>query len=191
MKKSEDIVEQKKCKINGCRGKNFNHGLCYKHSPIKEKLLLNRTIDRKTGCWNFIRNKASIYPCVEFKGHHRVVHRVSAHLWKSFDLNSKLLVCHHCDNPRCFNPAHLWIGTQRENIGDCIQKGRRASHCSPGGKNIYAQGENHPSCKLTKRDVKKIRRLYNHISSRKIAKMFNISYHSAWAIATKKYWKHV
>lgn len=34
------------------------------------------------------------------------------------------VVMHHCDNPPCVNPDHLAIGTQRDNIHDCMAKGR-------------------------------------------------------------------
>lgn len=34
------------------------------------------------------------------------------------------LVCHTCDNPACCRPSHLWLGTNKENLLDCITKGR-------------------------------------------------------------------
>jgi hypothetical protein len=38
-----------------------------------------------------------------------------------------LFACHHCDNPICCNPKHLFWGTPQDNVNDCIAKGRKRS----------------------------------------------------------------
>ena len=75
-------------------------------------------------------------------------------------------VCHRCDNPRCVNPAHLFIGTAIDNNRDRDAKGRG------GGRKI--RGENHPGAKLTREQVAEIRASAE--SSRRVAKKYGVSF---------------
>jgi len=47
------------------------------------------------------------------------------------EIPKNLDVCHHCDNPKCVRPSHLFIGTRKDNMQDCIKKGRHKSITNP------------------------------------------------------------
>jgi hypothetical protein len=50
-----------------------------------------------------------------------------AYEWLVGEIPSGMLVCHRCDNPPCCNPNHLFLGTQADNVRDCVNKERISS----------------------------------------------------------------
>lgn len=94
------------------------------------RLVRRRKVDSVTKCWNWTGCLAGKgYGKIKFKlfGYYDYyyVHRLIAYLCLGFDINSKLHVLHKCDNMKCFNPLHLFIGTNEQNIEDSISKGRQ------------------------------------------------------------------
>lgn len=94
-------------------------------------------------------------------------------------------VLHSCDNPACVNPAHLSVGTHRDNMLESVQRGRH------GGRKF--SGERHPATKLTGDDVRMIRRLYDsgQATSKQLAVQYGLSTSGMWAIVSRKTWKHL
>lgn len=117
-------------------------------------------LDESTGCWNWTGtfNKESGYGQSHWKGRKVLAHRLAAMLWLRFDINSALRVLHRCDNPRCINPKHLFIGTLSANTVDSIAKGRhfQASKmvCKSGhpfdAQNTYMRPSGGRACKICK-----------------------------------------
>lgn len=109
-------------------------------------------------------------------------HRVSYELFVG-PIPSGKIICHRCDNPRCVNPTHLFVGTDMDNARDSIQKGRKRV------------GEKEPKAKLTDEAVRFIRKngkpkhpIYSWVG---LAKKFGVSASTVRAAATGRQWKHI
>lgn len=103
---------------------------------LEQQLLDGRTIDIVTKCWLWRQQGKSGYGKLTWHGRTIDVHRVSAHIYLGLDLDSALLSLHKCHNKHCFNPEHLYVGTQRDNIGDSVRDKThykaRKTYCTKG-----------------------------------------------------------
>lgn len=63
------------------------------------------------------------YGQLNFNGAITKAHRLSYAAFVG-PITGGLFVCHKCDNPKCCNPAHLFLGTQQDNVADMVAKGR-------------------------------------------------------------------
>lgn len=147
---------------------------------IKECLLLNR-ITKDNGCWEWNRTiDPAGYGRQHIEGRFYYVHRLSKSIFDGFDINSSLCVCHKCDNPPCFNPEHLFVGTSSENSKDRNRKGRQS------------KGIDHPPSKLNEDSVREIRRLYSQgVKFRDIQARFPFTHTTIWKVYARKTWKHI
>lgn len=93
----------------------------------KERLLESREIDTETGCWLWTKSRGEKgYGQIWYKGKFVRTSRLSYEVFNG-PIPDGMLVLHKCDNPPCFNPEHLEVGTQSKNIKDCVARGRWSS----------------------------------------------------------------
>lgn len=91
---------------------------------LQERLMERVVVNELTGCWEWQGAKNNIgYGFIRDGNKMRTTHRVSyeEHI---ANIPQGLCVCHSCDNKKCVNPNHLWLGTVKDNMRDMIKKGR-------------------------------------------------------------------
>lgn len=100
-------------------------------------------------CWEWMDSLYwSGYGRFWYNGKTRLAHRVSYSLFVG-KVPEGVYVLHKCDNRKCVNPEHLFLGTLSDNMQDMVSKGR--------SYNGVRDGENNPNCKLTNKQIEQIR----------------------------------
>jgi len=127
-------------------------------------------------CWNWIGGlDAKGYGCFYWNGDPQPTTRAHRRSWLLHNgpIPPGLCVCHRCDNPRCVNPNHLFLGTHADNAADKVSKGRQARKLSDG-------------------DIRQIRLLRERgARHRELARSFGVCETTVVKICRRERWGHV
>ena len=117
--------------------------------PLEERLMRKRKVT-KSGCWEFTGYIMSTgYGQIGLFDKLLLTHRASYMVFVG-EIPEGMFVCHKCDNRKCFNPDHLFLGTADDNHKDMVKKGRQ--------KILY--GTESSNARLTTEQVEQIKQEY-------------------------------
>ncbi len=191
--------DMKKCSVNGCDGEFHAKGFCSKHytrdkrysSPLltaspyagmsgKERLNARSAAVGDCQEWQRPLNGGG-YGSVRFEGKAWMAHRLSYTL-NFGPIPYGLQVLHRCDNPKCIKPSHLFLGSQRENMADMDEKGRRYN----------SRGEASGAAKLNNDTVLEIRAMHESGETLKaLAKRFGVHRVTVGLVVRRRTWTHI
>lgn len=154
------------------------------HEDIKDKLRRRSELNPETGCIEWRGAITGGYGLLSLRNNGkrttRSAHRLSyeAHIG---EIPKGICICHKCDNRKCINPDHLFLGTHLDNAKDREKKGR-------GNHRVGEEC----TAKLTEEQIILIRQLsIGGVSQKEIALKFGMNASTISYIVNQKTWKHV
>jgi hypothetical protein len=138
-------------------------------------------VNKTDGCWLFTGKIDRLgYGQIRDEAHkHTPAHRAS---WRLVNgpIPAGVCVLHRCDNRRCVNPAHLFLGTIQDNKRDEVQKGR------------HLHGVTHWKARITEADVREIRLQFaSGVTAKELAAKYTRTTQSIKHIVERRQWRHV
>lgn len=150
--------------------------------PVAKTDLFWRHVEKADGCWIWHGATTKFgYGQIKSAQKKYAAHRLSWEIHNGREIPHGYHVCHRCDNPRCTNPDHLFIGTPKDNIRDAMRKGRMRTR--------PVLGVDHPNSKLTEDAVRAIR--LDQRSLPQIAREYGVSHVLIGKVKRREIWKHI
>lgn len=147
--------------------------------PVEERFWA-KVEKREGGCWEW---KAATteggYGYFRFNGRPQNANRVAWILTKG-PIPDGIFVCHRCDNRKCVNPDHLFLGTNQNNLDDMKEKGRSS------------RGEKNTMHRYTEATIYRVKQMkVQGYTREKTAKETGVSQSTISMIWNEKTWKHI
>lgn len=161
----------------------------YIHKRIND-FLKNITILKYDRCWIWKKGLTYDGYGVFYLGKKQIrCHIFSFRLFRG-KIPKCFLVCHTCDNRKCCNPNHLFLGKDVDNVRDMMFKGRHSSITHP---EKIPKGENHCHAKLNNEKVLKIRKWFSSkkYTVREMSKIFKVGKRTIKDVIDRLTWKHL
>jgi hypothetical protein len=116
-----------------CAGKAWRDEAAANRPAIKDALFAKADIQPASECWQWMGSTDKDgYGVFSYERKTLKAHRVALEL-SGVHVEKGQFVCHTCDNPKCINPAHLYVGTPQRNVADKVERQRQ-----PKGEGIHA-----------------------------------------------------
>lgn len=161
-----------------------------------DRAILDR-LDRSGTCWLWLgpldaRGRGRVWRGGKIMLHHRAVWEILVGT-----IPDGKLLCHHCDNPRCANPEHLYVGDGKSNVADMFRRGRawqlrepervRDSGRRMGQRNTWCRGAQNPKAKLTPEQVSQIKA--SKVPTKQLASQYGVNRTTIQRARSGKQWK--